>query len=111
VYLLGTGGYMHGLTLVVICMQRVGERAVILSGMNAAEIGEIIGAYRDAGTSQLLGTHPHANVQSLYSPLDTHPPVMLKQIYCAGLALSGHARALCTVKPSNGTEHCQASLY
>lgn len=34
-------GHMH--------TQRVGERAVILSGMNAAEIGEIIGAYRDAG--------------------------------------------------------------
>lgn len=53
------------LALVVICMQRVGERAVILSGMNAAEIGEIIGAYRDAGTRQLLGTHPHAHVELL----------------------------------------------
>ncbi|KAA6423434.1 MAG: hypothetical protein FRX49_06495 [Trebouxia sp. A1-2] len=30
-------------------VKRVGDRAVILSGMNAAEIGEIIGAYRDAG--------------------------------------------------------------
>lgn len=86
---------MHDLTLVVMCMQRVGERAVILSGMNAAEIGEIIGAYRDAGTSQLLGTHPHANVQSLYSPLDTHPPVMLKQGHCA---LSSLPTALSTVK-------------
>ena len=46
-------------------MQRVGERAVILSGMNAAEIGEIIGAYRDAGTRQLIGTHPYARVQLL----------------------------------------------
>lgn len=33
-------GHMH--------TQRVGQRAVIVSGMNAAEIGEIIGAYRDA---------------------------------------------------------------
>lgn len=53
------------LTHVVLYMQRVGERAVILSGMNAAEIGEIIGAYRDAGTRQLLGAHPHAHVQLL----------------------------------------------
>ena len=30
-------------------MQQVGERAVIVSGMNAAEVGEIIGAYRDSG--------------------------------------------------------------
>ncbi|KAL3148075.1 hypothetical protein ABBQ38_014360 [Trebouxia sp. C0009 RCD-2024] len=34
-------GHMH--------TQRVGQRAMILSGMNAAEVGEIIGAYRDAG--------------------------------------------------------------
>jgi len=34
-------GHMHN--------QCVGQRAMILSGMNAAEVGEIIGAYRDAG--------------------------------------------------------------
>lgn len=33
-------GHMHS--------QQVGERAVIMSGMNAAEVGEIIGAYRDS---------------------------------------------------------------
>ena len=36
------------------CLQRVGQRAVILSGMNAAEVGEIIGAYRDAGKPLVL---------------------------------------------------------
>lgn len=30
-------------------MQTVGRRAVIVSGMNAAEISEVIGAYRDTG--------------------------------------------------------------
>lgn len=39
-----------------LCLQRVGQRAMILSGMNAAEVGEIIGAYRDAGET------PHAAI-------------------------------------------------
>ena len=30
-------------------MQTVGKRAVIVSGMNAVEISEVIGAYRDTG--------------------------------------------------------------
>lgn len=43
-----------------MCLQCVGQRAMILSGMNAAEVGEIIGGYRDAGK-----TPPVANPVSM----------------------------------------------
>lgn len=33
----------------LVLMQTVGKRAVVVSGMNAAEISEVIGAYRDTG--------------------------------------------------------------
>lgn len=83
------------LSTVFMCMQRVGDRAVILSGMNAAEIGEIIGAYRDAGISQLPATHPHAS----FKAVDT-----------TGHATScrAHANLLCrlsSVRPNKGVKH------
>lgn len=43
-----------------VLLQRVGQRAVIVSGMNAAEIGEIIGAYRDAGEYTNAARQLHA---------------------------------------------------
>ena len=44
-------GHSAMLLTSLFAIQQVGERAVIVSGMNAAEVGEIIGAYRDSGAA------------------------------------------------------------
>lgn len=67
-------------------LQRVGQRAMILSGMNAAEVGEIIGGYRDAGktppVASPVGMQHLSSVIAqifIYSVRHAPPSVLLMQ--------------------------------
>lgn len=62
-------GFRNPPPLHVLCLQCIGQRAMILSGMNAAEVGEIIGAYRHAGKTPHAA---HRGVKSCHDALQCY---------------------------------------
>ena len=66
-------------------VQRIGQRAMILSGMNAAEVGEIIGAYRDAGKISRTVSLYTVHKATVFCEIDSSAKLEYTVVICIGL--------------------------